>query len=101
MSAYQWYPNVLPKIINIFTLEGYSKIQKENIRVWESIDIPLRQIAVACDEVKDLPEKILIVGNVVERKEYFETKLGIKVYDVSDLKEFAIKYDDLDLYDML
>lgn len=101
MSAFHWHGTVEPKIIDLLKKVNVT-ITNENIRIWPTEKMLLRQVDNACIDIKTKTNPdVLIFTNDVEHIGYFEEKHGISIYDVNDLKELAIKFDDLDLYDML
>lgn len=101
MSAFNWHGTVEPKIIDLLKRLNIT-ITTDNIKIWPTEKMLLRQVDNACIEVKSKANPdVLVFTNEVEHIGYFEDKHGVSIYDVDDLKELAIKYDDLDLYDML
>ena len=92
--------NIESMIIDLFKNENHS-ITKDNIKILKNDTVAVVDVMVECNHIKELKSDILIYTKLIPSKSYIEKTENVKIFDLSDLKELCLKYDNQQLYKLL
>lgn len=78
------------------------KIQPENIKIWACDQMKMIDVVRGIEAVSNLDNpSVIVYTNIVPNIDYFQKNHKVLVFDQELLKLHALKFHDLELYDML
>jgi hypothetical protein len=76
-------------------------ITDENINFSSDESTLVIDMIIECNEIKNKKSKAAVFYNKISNKDYLQRLEKIKIFDNTDLKELALKYDNQELYKLL